>query len=85
MQQTVVSIHPHGHLTGCLHRQDRVDVCSWRLCWLLDAGFERELAQRLAADPRADLHALLELVDQGCPPALAARILEPFPAPGVTP
>jgi hypothetical protein len=25
-----------------------------------------------------DLHALLELVDRGCPPALAARILAPL-------
>ncbi|WP_344257069.1 hypothetical protein [Terrabacter carboxydivorans] len=27
---------------------------------------------------RVDLHALLELVDAGCPPELAARILSPL-------
>jgi hypothetical protein len=36
------------------------------------------LAQQLAATPDIDLHALLELVDRGCPPALAARILAPL-------
>ena len=85
MQQTVVSIHPNGLLGRCLRRQAHVDVRSWRLCWLLDAGFDRDLAERLAANPSADLHALLELVDRGCPPALAARILEPIRAPDGTP
>jgi hypothetical protein len=42
------------------------------------AGFAGPLAQRLAATPDIDLHALLELVDRGCPPALAARILAPL-------
>ena len=35
------------------------------------------LAQWVATDPRFDLHALLELVDRGCPAELAARILSP--------
>jgi hypothetical protein len=79
VQQTIVSIHPNNPLGPCLRRDDRRDVRSWRLCWLLDAGFDRPLAERLAATPAVDLHALLELVDRGCPPALAARILEPLP------
>jgi hypothetical protein len=33
--------------------------------------------EQLACDGRYDLHALLELVDQGCPPRLAPRILAP--------
>ena len=74
-----MSIHPTGPLGPCLRRHDRLDVRSWRLCWLLDAGFEPALAERLAATPAVDLHALLELVDRGCPPELAARILEPLP------
>jgi hypothetical protein len=32
----------------------------------------------LANDRRFDLHAVLELVDRGCPPELAARILAPL-------
>ncbi len=73
-----VSIHPTHDLGQCLCRHRRVDVHTWRLCWLLDAGFDRELAASLAATT-VDLHALLELVDRGCPPGLAARILAPLP------
>ena len=53
-------------------------MVAWRTERLLAAGFERELAGRLAADGAVDLHALLELVDRGCPPELAARILAPL-------
>jgi hypothetical protein len=53
-------------------------VAAWRRDRLLSAGFDRDLAVRLAADPAADLHAVLALVDRGCAPMLAARILEPI-------
>jgi len=75
---TLVSIHPTHELGRCLCRHSHVDVRTWRLCWLLDAGFDRPLAESLAATS-VDLHALLELVDRGCPPELAARILAPLP------
>jgi hypothetical protein len=55
-----------------------VDVTAWRVRRLRTAGFPGPLARRLAATPEIDLHALLELVDRGCPPALAARILAPL-------
>ena len=58
-----------------------VDVVSWRLCRLLESGFEQDLAQRLASTPDVDVHALLQLVDRGCPSALAARILSPIETP----
>jgi hypothetical protein len=45
------------------------------------AGFTAPLAEALANDRRIDLHALLELVDRGCPPQLAARILAPLDDP----
>jgi hypothetical protein len=32
----------------------------------------------LARDERVDLHALLDLVQSGCPPELAVRILAPL-------
>ena len=54
------------------------DVAAWRRGVLRQAGFDRRLADELAADPRVDLHDLLNLVDRGCPPALAARILAPL-------
>jgi hypothetical protein len=59
-----------------------VDVIEWRRCRLLQAGFSRELAEELAGQPGVDVHALLALVDRGCPPVLAARILAPLPQPG---
>lgn len=48
---------------------------------LREAGFGATTARRLACDDRYDLHALLELVDRGCPPQLAARILAPLEGP----
>jgi hypothetical protein len=54
-----------------------LQICSWRLRRLLEAGFGVDLAEGLAADRRMDLHALLSLVERGCPPTLAARILSP--------
>jgi hypothetical protein len=53
------------------------DVVTWRRALLLEAGFAKALADRLARDPGYDLHGLLNLVDRGCPPHLAARILAP--------
>jgi hypothetical protein len=60
-------------------------VVAWRREQLLAAAFPAGLADELASDWRFDLHALIELVERGCPPALAARILAPLvgePAPG---
>jgi hypothetical protein len=51
---------------------------AWREGRLRLAGFEKETASQLAEDEAVDLHALLELVDRGCPPHLAARILAPL-------
>jgi hypothetical protein len=56
-----------------------VDVQGWRRCRLLEAGFPARLAAAVASDPRFDLHALLQLVDRGCPPELAVRIQAPLP------
>jgi hypothetical protein len=53
-------------------------VIAWRAGLLQDAGFRAPLAEHLARDCRRDIHALLDLVDRGCPPELAARILAPL-------
>jgi hypothetical protein len=53
-------------------------VIEWRVRRLTAAGFDPPLARRLASDCAVDLHALLELRDRGCPPALAARITAPL-------
>jgi hypothetical protein len=54
------------------------DVVAWRRGVLEEAGFAPDLARTLAVDARVDLHELLDLVDRGCPPDLAARILAPL-------
>ena len=64
------------HATTSDRQQDR--LVGWRRHALAATGFEDALAARLAARPAVDLHALLELVDRGCPPHLAARILAPL-------
>lgn len=51
---------------------------SWRHRTLAAAGFEDAVARPLAVASDVDLHALLELVDRGCRPHLAARILAPL-------
>jgi hypothetical protein len=53
-------------------------VVEWRRERLLAAGVAPEVAANLAWDCRVDLHALLELIDRGCAPDLAARILAPL-------
>jgi hypothetical protein len=56
------------------------EIVSWRRRQLIDAGFPRVLAAQVAHDAAYDLHALIELVERGCPPALAVRILAPLDA-----
>jgi hypothetical protein len=53
---------------------------AWREGRLRVAGFSWAAASRLAREQAVDLHELLELVDRGCPPELAARILAPLEA-----
>ena len=50
------------------------EVESWRLTVLLDAGYPPELAE-LIAESKCDLHAAVDLLERGCPPPLAARII----------
>jgi hypothetical protein len=45
---------------------------------LEQVGFSPLLAARVARDGRYDLHYLLELVERGCSPELAVRILAPL-------
>ncbi len=58
------------------------DIVAWRARRLRDGGFDPDLAQALAAQ-RVDLHELLQLVDAGCRPDLAARILSAVDDTGV--
>jgi hypothetical protein len=60
------------------HEQGTREVAAWRRDQLVRVGFPFPDAWRLARDPRYDLHALLELVERGCPPDLSVRILAPL-------
>jgi hypothetical protein len=59
-------------------RRESGAVIGWRRDRLLAAGFAPKLASGLAQDGRIDLHAVLDLIDGGCAPVLAARILAPL-------
>lgn len=51
------------------------DVLAWRAEELVRAGYDGDNALMLALDRAVDLHAAIELVRQGCPPDVAAKIL----------
>jgi len=72
-----MTLHQADAARGC-GSGPPLDVCAWRRCRLLKAGFPLALAEAVAADREFDLHALLDLVDRGCPPALAVRIMAPL-------
>ena len=59
-------------------------VVRWRRAQLAQAGFSAPLAVETASDPSYDLHALIGLVERGCPPGLAVRILAPLEEEGGT-
>jgi hypothetical protein len=54
------------------------EITSWRCRQLASSGFPGTLARRIAQDASYDLHALIELIERGCPPELAVRILAPL-------
>jgi hypothetical protein len=58
--------------------QEPDQVVRWRTSRLRHAGFSRQLAVAVANDRAYDVHAILELVDRGCPPELALRIVAPL-------
>ena len=68
----------HGGQRSPEPARDPTSWVDWRAARLLAAGFSEPLAKGLAGDSRVDVHALLELVDRGCPPNLAARIMAPI-------
>jgi hypothetical protein len=66
--------------TKTRNAREHDQVVRWRRDQLVDAGFPRALAAMLAENPHYDLHALIELVERGCRPDLAVRILAPVDA-----
>ncbi len=47
----------------------------WRAQELERAGYDRQAAAELAGRADVDLHRAVELLERGCPPATALRIL----------
>jgi hypothetical protein len=47
----------------------------WRADELMRAGFDPAAAVEIAASLEIDLHAAIALLEHGCPPELAVRIL----------
>jgi hypothetical protein len=62
------------------NRREGPALVDWRRLELEQCGFPRPLAARVARDERYDLHQLVELVEHGCAPELAVRILSPLDA-----
>lgn len=61
----------------CRQSDVREQLVQWRRQYLAGVGVDAELASMVAADLRWDLHALLQLLERGCPAHLAARISQP--------
>jgi hypothetical protein len=59
-------------------QRDAQAVVKWREMQLVQCGFPLQLAASVARDERYDLQQLIELVHEGCSPALAVRILSPL-------
>ncbi|MGH3142901.1 MAG: hypothetical protein ACRDO9_07205 [Gaiellales bacterium] len=57
---------------------EQQSIVGWRRDQLAAAGFPLPLAAEIAADAGYDLHAVIELVERGCPAALAVRVLAPL-------
>ena len=64
--------------TETARAKESSEVVSWRRDRLVEAGIPLPLASRAARDGRYDVHALILLVERGCPPELAVRILAPL-------
>ncbi len=48
---------------------------AWRVEVLERAGYDHEAAVEIATRLEIDLHRAVELLEQGCPPDIAVRIL----------
>ena len=58
-----------------LRVDEPAEVLVWRFDTLCRSGYDRDAAAVLAANVAVDLHDAVDLVQRGCPPELAARIL----------
>jgi len=57
-------------------------IIGWRYERLRRAGLDARSAEVLSHEGDVDLHTLIELIERGCPPELAARIIAPLDTEG---
>ena len=62
-------------ITAEVYNEKEAVVFEWRVEALRRAGFDAEVSFDLAFNKEVDLHAAVRLVERGCPPATAVRIL----------
>jgi hypothetical protein len=62
-------------ITAEVYNEKEAAVVEWRIETLMRAGFDAEGSFDLALNKDVDLHAAVRLVERGCPPATAVRIL----------
>jgi hypothetical protein len=74
---TVLAHSPGMNKLRRSRSDERSQLVEWRRQYLKGVGVPAELASLVAADLRWDLHALLQLLERGCPADLATRILAP--------
>jgi hypothetical protein len=60
---------------GVSNQEGHEHVVEWRVEELERAGYASADAERLAADLSVDLHQAVRLLERGCPPDTAVRIL----------
>ncbi len=58
-----------------LQVDEAAEVLAWRFDTLCRCGFDLDSAAVIAANVEIDLHRAVDLVERGCPPDVATRIL----------
>jgi hypothetical protein len=66
-------------MIGTRDQRDETEMMvRWRRDQLVVCGVPASMAAALARNPTCDVHQMIDLVERGCPPHLAVRILAPL-------
>jgi hypothetical protein len=66
-------------MIGIQGQQDETELTvRWRRDQLVACGVPARMAADLARNPTCDVHQMIDLVERGCRPHLAVRILAPL-------
>ena len=75
---TAADTHSDVNILRSRRADDRAQLVRWRRQYLQRVGVDADLAAVVASDLRFDLNALIQLLERGCPPRLAVRIVQPL-------